>query len=119
MALIEVDRVSKTFPHAGESKLLRTHLAERLRPSKREPFYALKNVSFKLEHGENLGVIGGNGAGKSTLLSLICGLCRPDGGSIAVHGRVAPLLELGSGFHPDLTGRENIYLNASLLGLTR
>ena len=119
MALIEVDRVSKTFPHAGESKLLRTHLVERLRPSKREPFYALKNVSFQLEQGENLGVIGGNGAGKSTLLSLICGLCRPDGGRIAVRGRVAPLLELGSGFHPDLTGRENIYLNASLLGLTR
>jgi ABC-type polysaccharide/polyol phosphate transport system ATPase subunit len=119
MALIEVEHVFKTFPHAGESKLLRVHLVERLRGRKRDAFYALKDVSFQLEEGQNLGVIGGNGAGKSTLLSLVSGLCRPNQGRIAVRGRVAPLLELGSGFHPDLTGRENVYLNASLLGLTR
>jgi lipopolysaccharide transport system ATP-binding protein len=119
MAVIEADRVSKTFPHAGEAKLLRVHLMERFRGVKPTPFYALKNVSFKLEQGETLGLIGGNGAGKSTLLSLICGLGRPNSGRIAVNGRVAPLLELGSGFHPDLTGRENIFLNASLLGITR
>jgi ABC-type polysaccharide/polyol phosphate transport system ATPase subunit len=119
MALIEVEHVSKTFPHAGEAKLLRAHLAERLQGRRRDVFYALKNVSFRLEQGENLGVIGGNGAGKSTLLSLVSGLCQPNQGRIAVRGRVAPLLELGSGFHPDLTGRENVYLNASLLGLTR
>ena len=119
MALIEVEHVFKTFPHAGESKLLRVHLAERFRSRKREAFYALRDVSFQLEEGQNLGVIGGNGAGKSTLLSLVSGLCRPNQGRIAVRGRVAPLLELGSGFHPDLTGTENVYLNASLLGLTR
>ncbi len=119
MALIEVEHVFKTFPHAGEAKLLRVHLAERLRGRKREAFFALKDVSFQLEEGQNLGIIGGNGAGKSTLLSLVSGLCQPNQGRIAVRGRVAPLLELGSGFHPDLTGTENVYLNASLLGLTR
>jgi ABC-type polysaccharide/polyol phosphate transport system ATPase subunit len=119
MALIEVEHVSKTFPHAGEAKLLRVHLAERFRGPRRDAFYALRNVSFQLEKGQNLGVIGGNGAGKSTLLSLVSGLCQPNEGRIAVRGRVAPLLELGSGFHLDLTGRENVYLNASLLGLTR
>src|SRR5262245_11469936 len=119
MVVIEADRVSKTFPHAGEAKLLRVHLMERFRGVKRTPFYALKNVTFRLEQGETLGLIGGNGAGKSTLLSLICGLGSPNSGTIKVNGRVAPLLELGSGFHPDLTGRENIFLNASLLGITR
>jgi ABC-type polysaccharide/polyol phosphate transport system ATPase subunit len=119
MALIEVEHVFKTFPHAGESTLLRVHLEERFRGRRRDAFYALKDVSFQLEQGQNLGVIGGNGAGKSTLLSLVSGLCPPNEGRIAVRGRVAPLLELGSGFHPDLTGRENVYLNASLLGLSR
>lgn len=119
MAIIEVDRVSKTFPRAGEAKLLRTHIEEMFRHKRRNPFFALKNVTFRLEKGENLGVIGGNGAGKTTLLSLISGLCPPDEGSVTVRGRVAPMLELGSGFHPDLTGRENVMLNASLLGLSR
>jgi ABC-type polysaccharide/polyol phosphate transport system ATPase subunit len=119
MALIEVEHVSKTFPRAGEAKLLRVHLAERLQGRRRDTFYALRNVSFQLEQGDNLGVVGGNGAGKSTLLSLVSGLCQPNEGRIAVRGRVAPLLELGSGFHQDLTGRENVDLNASLLGLTR
>jgi ABC-type polysaccharide/polyol phosphate transport system ATPase subunit len=119
MPLIEVKNVSKTFPHAGESKLLRVHLQERLLGRKRNVFYALKNISFELNKGESLGIVGSNGAGKSTLLSLVSGLCRPNEGELAVHGSVAPLLELGSGFHPDLTGRENVFLNASLLGLSR
>ncbi|MBS1854283.1 MAG: ABC transporter ATP-binding protein [Acidobacteria bacterium] len=119
MAIIEVDRVSKTFPRAGEAKLLRTHIEEMFRRKRHDPFYALKNVSFRLEKGENLGVIGGNGAGKTTLLSLVSGLCRPEEGTVAVSGRVAPMLELGSGFHPELTGKENVMLNASLLGLSR
>ncbi|MGH9631829.1 MAG: ABC transporter ATP-binding protein, partial [Bryobacteraceae bacterium] len=79
----------------------------------------LKNVSFKMDRGESLAVIGRNGAGKSTLLSLLSGLARPDSGTIRVEGRVAPLMELGSGFHPDLTGAENIELNASLLGFSK
>ena len=119
MAIIEVDRVSKTFPRAGEAKLLRVHIAEMFHRKRRNPFYALRDVSFRLEKGENLGVVGGNGAGKTTLLSLVCGLCRPDEGRVDIGGRVAPMLELGSGFHPDLTGVENVFLNASLLGLTR
>jgi ABC-type polysaccharide/polyol phosphate transport system ATPase subunit len=76
-------------------------------------------VSFTVEHGESVAIVGGNGAGKSTLLSLVAGLTEPDGGRVIVNGRVAPLLELGVGFHPELTGAENIRLNASLLGLSR
>jgi ABC-type polysaccharide/polyol phosphate transport system ATPase subunit len=84
-----------------------------------ESFAALKNISFTLKRGESMAVVGRNGAGKSTLLSLLAGLSSPTTGSVFVNGRVAALLELGSGFHPDLTGAENITLNASLLGLTR
>lgn len=119
MSLIEATNVSKTFPHSGASKLLRVHLQERLFHKKRNVFYALKDVSFQLQKGENLGIVGGNGAGKSTLLSLVAGLCEPNEGHIEVRGKVAPLLELGSGFNLELTGRENVFLNASLLGLTR
>src|SRR5262249_32276113 len=82
-------------------------------------FYALKNVSFEIGEGERVGIVGRNGAGKSTLLSLVCGLATPEKGRVEVTGRIAALLELGSGFHPDLTGAENVFLNASLLGLTR
>jgi ABC-type polysaccharide/polyol phosphate transport system ATPase subunit len=119
MSLIEVNKVSKTFPHAGEAKLLRVHLQERLLGRKRNVFYALRDVSFQLNEGENMGIVGSNGAGKSTLLSLVSGLCQPNEGQISVRGSVAPLLELGSGFHLDLTGRENVFLNASLLGMSR
>jgi ABC-type polysaccharide/polyol phosphate transport system ATPase subunit len=120
MALIEFEHVSKTFQHTGGAKLLGTHLRERLQPKKKhEVFYALKDVSFRVNPGQSMGIIGGNGAGKSTLLSLVAGLSRPNEGRVSVNGRVAALLELGSGFHPDLTGRENVKLNASLLGLSR
>lgn len=119
MALIEFDRVSKAFTHAGEPKLLRAHLYDRLKGRSKRVFYALKNVSFSLDHGRSMAVIGRNGAGKSTLLSLVAGLCPPTQGRVTVQGRVAALLQLGSGFHPDLTGMENVRLNASLLGLSR
>jgi ABC-type polysaccharide/polyol phosphate transport system ATPase subunit len=119
MAMIEFERVSKTFSHTGGAKLLGAHLRERLRPKQSDVFYALKNVSFRVEPGHSMAIIGGNGAGKSTLLSLVAGLSRPNEGRVAVNGKVAALLELGSGFHPDLTGRENVSLNASLLGLSR
>lgn len=82
-------------------------------------FFALENVSFKIKKGESFGIIGHNGSGKTTLLKLISGILRPDKGSIEVKGRVSALLELGAGFHPDLTGRENIYLNGSIMGLPR
>jgi lipopolysaccharide transport system ATP-binding protein len=81
-------------------------------------FEALKDVSFEVEKGETLGIIGNNGAGKSTTLGLIAGIIRPSAGSIEVQGRLSPLIELGAGFHPELTGRDNIFLNGVLLGLT-
>ena len=80
-------------------------------------FYALDGVSFEVERGQNMGIIGRNGSGKSTLLQIITGTLRPTSGSVEVRGRVAALLELGSGFNPDFTGRENVRLNAALLGL--
>ena len=99
--------------------LLREKVVHWLQSRRSQPFFALKNISFRLEEGAGLAVIGSNGAGKSTLLSLVAGLARPDSGTVRVQGRIAPLLELGSGFHPDLTGEENIWVNAALIGLTR
>jgi len=119
MNAIEFQSVSKSFPRHTGRFLLRHRIAEFLRGSRRERFYALKNVSFHVAKGESLAVVGPNGAGKSTLLGVIAGLAMPDGGAVEVNGRVAALLELGSGFHPDLTGKENVRLNASLLGLSR
>lgn len=84
-----------------------------------EMFWAVRNVSFHLRFGETLGLIGANGQGKSTLLQVIGGIIRPTEGSVTTRGRVAILLEVGAGFHPDLTGRENIYMNGSILGLTK
>ena len=83
---------------------------------KYEEFWALKNVSFDVQKGEVLGIIGHNGAGKSTLLKVISGILKPTGGILEVHGNVVPMLELGSGFDYDLTGRENIFLNGAILG---
>ena len=82
-------------------------------------FYALKDISFKVEKGENIGFVGRNGAGKSTLLKLITGVLTPTEGNIRVNGTVASLLELGAGFNPEMTGRENIYLNGSIMGQSR
>ena len=83
-----------------------------------EPFYALRDVSFTIRQGETVGIVGRNGSGKSTILKLIAGVMAPSTGDVRVYGRVSPLIELGAGFHPDLTGRENIHLNASILGMS-
>ncbi|MDA4846556.1 ABC transporter ATP-binding protein [Hoeflea poritis] len=82
-------------------------------------FAALKGISFDVKRGETVGIIGRNGCGKSTLLQVVCGILQPSSGTIEVNGRVAALLELGAGFNPDFTGRENVYINAAILGLSR
>jgi ABC-type polysaccharide/polyol phosphate transport system ATPase subunit len=118
-AAVTFEGVSKIFSRSTGRQLLRSHLATWIGRRPHAPFYALRNVSFTLGHSESVAILGSNGAGKSTLLSLVAGIGEPDEGRITIEGRVAALLELGSGFHPDLTGLENIRLNASLLGLTR
>lgn len=118
MNVIEVRGVSKKFNRHSARKLLRDHFADRLqRHESTRVFYALRNVSFDVCAAEGIQIIGSNGAGKSTLLSLISGLTEPDAGSIRVNGQVRALLQLGSGFHPDLTGLENLNLNAALIGI--
>jgi ABC-type polysaccharide/polyol phosphate transport system ATPase subunit len=116
---LRFDRVTKSFVHHAGQMLLRERLIEMMRPSRRPRFEALKDISFELAHGECLGLIGPNGAGKSTILNLATGLAQPDRGTITVNGRVTALLELGAGFHYDLTGAENVRVNAAMMGMTR
>lgn len=119
MSVITFQNVTKSFRRHVGQMLLRNHLMRLLSRDGEKRFFALKHVSFTVEKGESVAVIGSNGAGKSTLLGLMAGLSQPDEGAVTVNGQVAPLLELGSGFHPDLTGRENVKLNAALLGRSR
>ncbi|RME31034.1 MAG: ABC transporter ATP-binding protein, partial [Thermoflexia bacterium] len=121
-AAVQFDSVSKKFilhhERARSFQELAVGLFRRNNRS-REEFWALRDVSFIVEQGETVGVIGPNGAGKSTVLKLVARIIEPTSGRIEVRGRIGALLELGAGFHPDLTGRENIYLNGSILGLSR
>lgn len=119
MARIEFDGVSKFFARHVQRKLLRGYLHGLLARTRTEDFRALDRVTFRIDRGESVALVGANGAGKSTLLSLVAGISSPNEGRVRVDGKVAALLDLGSGFHPELTGRENIHLNGALLGLKR
>jgi ABC-2 type transport system ATP-binding protein len=115
---IEVADVSKRFRVYREKP---TSLKQRILSgrTRAEDFWALRDVSFEIEQGATMGLIGNNGSGKSTMLKVIAGILRPTRGLVRERGRIAGLIELGAGFHPELTGRENVYLNASFLGLSR
>jgi ABC-type polysaccharide/polyol phosphate transport system ATPase subunit len=116
---IEFHNVSISFAMGHGRAVLRSYIAGWFGRQQSERFYALKGITFRVQKGESVGIVGPNGAGKSTLLRLVLGVAVPDVGRVIVNGRVAPLLELGLGFHPDLTGAENLRLNASLLGVSR
>ncbi len=116
---IQVENLSKTY-HIYDQP--RDRLKQMFFWGRRQyyrEFWALKDVSFDVRRGETVGIVGRNGSGKSTLLQLICGTLNPTGGQIMTNGRIAALLELGTGFNPDFTGRENVYMNAAVLGLSK
>jgi ABC-2 type transport system ATP-binding protein len=116
---VDIQGVSKRFRLYQERY---TSLKEKVIHAGRTPYHdlwALNDVSFEVQEGETVGVLGRNGSGKSTLLKCVCGVLRPTSGQVVVRGKLAGLLELGAGFQPDLTGRENIYLNGSLLGMSK
>ena len=116
---IRVSNLSKTYKLYGSAK---DRLKEAFHPFKKQyhhTYDALQNVSLEIQKGETIGIIGRNGSGKSTLLQCICGIVNASQGEVQVSGKIAALLELGAGFNPEFTGRENLYLNASILGLSR
>lgn len=116
--MIKVDHVSMEFMISHDHiKSLKEYVMTMVRGKlKYEEFWALKDISFEVRKGEVMGIIGRNGAGKSTLLKVISGILKPTEGQVTISGNIVPMLELGSGFDTDLTGRENIYLNGSILG---
>ena len=120
---LKFENVSKRYRvrQRNEAAGARNRLLRKLQSlrSRAEDFYALRDVSFDVKRGEALGIIGHNGAGKSTILKLLSNITVPSSGEITINGRLSALIEVGSGFHPELTGRENIYLNGSILGMTR
>ena len=119
MIAASVENVTVRFQPHRHTLLLRQRIRNLFSPNHSEDFLALNNISFQAHAGEAIAILGQNGAGKSTLLSVMAGVLPPDSGSVRVAGRVGALLELGAGFHPDLSGRENLVLYAALMGLSR
>jgi lipopolysaccharide transport system ATP-binding protein len=121
--IIVFEHVSKSYPSyfhiSGGIKNFLFHLPKAIGAIRNSRFEALRDISFAVDQGETLGIIGENGAGKTTALGLIAGVLKPSKGRVVVKGRISPLLELGAGFHMELTGRENIVLNGVLMGLNR
>ena len=119
MKLIELKNISKSYQLHHKEPLLTTAMLRRLTRFKQETFWALQDISLEIEKGESIGIIGENGSGKSTLLRILTGVTVPTTGTKQVRGRIGSLLELGAGFHPYLTGKENIFLNAAILGMKK
>ena len=124
MTAIELVNVSKVYRRYGgkqfatlKSAFLQRSILRELQPS--EAFPALTNVSFAVPRGSTYGVIGPNGSGKSTALKLVAGITKPTSGTVRVEGRISALIELGAGFHPEISGRENVYINGIMLGLSK
>jgi ABC-type polysaccharide/polyol phosphate transport system ATPase subunit len=115
---ISVEQLWKQFRlYYDKNQYLKTAILQGRR-AKYEEFWALKDISFEVPEGSTFGIIGSNGSGKSTMLKCLTGILTPDKGNLRVNGKIAAMLELGAGFHPDLSGRENIYLNGAILGMT-
>ena len=116
---ISVSSLSKNFRLYHERNRYIKAAMLRGRRAKYEEFWALKDVSFEVAHGATLGIIGSNGSGKTTMLKCLTGIYTPDMGKINIDGKLAALLELGAGFHPELSGAENIFLNGAILGMSK
>ena len=115
---IEVKNITKTFKvYYDKGNTIKEQVVSNKR-RKYEKRQVLKGISFEVKKGEAIGLIGHNGCGKSTILKLLTKIMYPDSGSIEIQGRISSLIELGAGFHPDMSGRENIYINASIFGLS-
>lgn len=116
--IVEVNEVSMMFRlYKEQVKDLKGYLIKKLkREISYEEFYALNNISFQIQRGQSFGIVGANGSGKSTLLKIIAGVMKPTKGNVCIHGKVAPMIELGAGFDFDLTARENVFLNGAILG---
>ncbi len=119
LSRIIVDDVHKDFKLRHTHSMKETFVAAMRRRQLSSSFHALDGVSFEIGEGESVALLGFNGSGKSTMLKMISGVLTPDRGKVLIRGRVAGLIEVGAGFHPDLSGRENIYLNAAILGMSR
>lgn len=119
MNIIELDNISKIYKFYNTPKDRLREILNITRKKYHDNFYALQDISFNVKMGESIGIIGVNGSGKSTLLKIICGVLKPTTGNIIVNGRISAILELGAGFNPEFTGRENVLMNGALMGLSR